>query len=235
MSHQTKLPFTTSSASKRSREESDESSSNTPGNNSLLFPQHPHDTMRWGPSGGGQRETMKERIPTLIHPSKLRPPIPGESGRHRDWTERNATTSHVERTDIDPSFTIIKKDETSSSSVPVFKGCIIHINTAAIHPTMSMYHAAKYVERNGGAVLAFPSSRATHYVTSHLCFAKKDLLSGTNVKYVTPEWLVQSIQQGKRLPEAMYRPSASGTEGSADGLNTKPIQSYFTAINKAKK
>ena len=190
MSHQKVITDFLPVPSKRHREDDDDVKP-------LCTSAHPEDPLRWGPSGGGNRETMSERQVVV-------PRIPGQSSRHRDWDAR-AAMPKVERTDLASEFV---------ESSNVFAGCVVHINTAAVHPELSMFHASKIVQANGGVGLVFPSSSATHYVTSQLSFAKKDLRNNCT-HIVTPQWIVDCVKEKRRMPEGRY--PVPGHAASAKG------------------
>ncbi|OWZ24682.1 DNA binding protein [Phytophthora megakarya] len=84
----------------------------------------------------------------------------------------------------------------------IFKGCRIVFNGRT--GKVSSYYLAKLVQEHGGNVAsAMTATRVTHMVGSNLSGSKADkvLKRSGKVKFVSPEWILQSVKRKKRLPE----------------------------------
>lgn len=71
----------------------------------------------------------------------------------------------------------------------------------------------KIIMTNGGKVryftwinvsLCLKKSVVTHLICSTLCESKKEKYSNARFKIVRPEWIIDSIKEGKRLNESKY-------------------------------
>ncbi|RQM18326.1 hypothetical protein DD237_000023 [Peronospora effusa] len=71
------------------------------------------------------------------------------------------------------------------------------------HGERSMYYLAKLVKEHGGNVASSMATRITHMVGSNLNGSKADkvLRSSGKFKFVSPEWILQSIKHKTRQPE----------------------------------
>ncbi|TDH64781.1 uncharacterized protein CCR75_002112 [Bremia lactucae] len=95
-----------------------------------------------------------------------------------------------------------KKRATQSD---IFKGCHIVFNGRT--GNVSSYYLAKLVQEHGGIVAAaLTTTRVTHMVGLNLNGSKADKLlkNFSKVKFVSPEWILQSIRSKKRKPEFEY-------------------------------
>ncbi|KAG6975080.1 hypothetical protein JG688_00002743 [Phytophthora aleatoria] len=84
----------------------------------------------------------------------------------------------------------------------IFKGCRIVFNGRT--GKVSSYYLAKLVQDHGGNVAsALTTTRVTHMVGSNLNGSKADkvLKSCGKVKFVSPEWILQSVKHNQRQPE----------------------------------
>ncbi|KAG3119036.1 hypothetical protein PI124_g3209 [Phytophthora idaei] len=84
----------------------------------------------------------------------------------------------------------------------IFKGCRIVFNGRT--GKVSSYYLAKLVQDHGGNVAsALTTTRVTHMVGSNLNRSKADkvLKSCGKVKFVSPEWILQSVKHNQRQPE----------------------------------
>uniref|UniRef100_A0AAV1VM74 BRCT domain-containing protein n=1 Tax=Peronospora matthiolae TaxID=2874970 RepID=A0AAV1VM74_9STRA len=84
----------------------------------------------------------------------------------------------------------------------IFTGCRIVFNGRT--GKVSSYNLAKLVQEHGGNVAsALTATRVTHMVGSNLNGSKADkvLKSASRLKFVTPEWILQSVKLKKRQPE----------------------------------
>ncbi|CAH0489359.1 unnamed protein product [Peronospora farinosa] len=83
----------------------------------------------------------------------------------------------------------------------IFKGCQIVFNGQT--GKISLYYLAKLVKEHGGNVASSMATRITHMVGSNLNGSKADkvLRSSGKFKFVSPEWILQSIKHKTRQPE----------------------------------
>ncbi|KAI9995515.1 hypothetical protein PInf_012580 [Phytophthora infestans] len=95
-----------------------------------------------------------------------------------------------------------KEAKQRAAQSDIFKGCRIVFNGRT--GKVSSYYLAKLVREHGGNVAsALTATRVTHMVGSNLNGSKADkvLKSCGKVKFVRPEWILQSVKQRKRQPE----------------------------------
>ncbi|TMW60650.1 hypothetical protein Poli38472_000692 [Pythium oligandrum] len=82
------------------------------------------------------------------------------------------------------------------------QGCRIYFNGRT--GKVSSYYLAKLVQEHGGNMSSeYKVTRVTHMVACNLSGSKADKVfkSCGKVKCVRPEWILESVKQGKRLPE----------------------------------
>ncbi|KAI8586557.1 BRCT domain-containing protein [Geranomyces variabilis] len=88
----------------------------------------------------------------------------------------------------------------------LLKGVRVYINGYVGMDDLELRHLV--VQHGGNTAMGLALRTVTHLVCTSLCEKKKQsLLKGkiASVKVVRPEWILDSIQQGKKLPENTYR------------------------------
>lgn len=151
-----------------------------------------------------------------IRASESPPPSaqPGQSLEELDWGDDandDLTVSPEEETDILPA-----------KQRGIFDGLVIYIN-GSTHPLISD-HKLKHLLAENGARMSIHLGRrsVTHVILGRPCGTvggdpgsggglagtkiQKEIrrVGGCGVKYVGVEWILDSIKQGKRLPEARF-------------------------------
>ena len=95
------------------------------------------------------------------------------------------------------------RKETEST---IFSGVTCYFNGRTKVRGMGAYHLRKLVVMHGGKYSMHSHRDVTHVICSNLCGSKslkvRDKLSTKH--YVTGQWIVDSITNGKRLPESKY-------------------------------
>ncbi|ETV98637.1 hypothetical protein H310_08754 [Aphanomyces invadans] len=87
----------------------------------------------------------------------------------------------------------------------LFQGCNFYFNGHT--GNVSSYNLIKMVKAHGGNTsIVHRKTRVTHVIATNLSGSKTDavLRSGGRVHCVHPQWIVDSIEKGKRQPEAKY-------------------------------
>ncbi|CAK4732708.1 unnamed protein product [Aphanomyces euteiches] len=72
---------------------------------------------------------------------------------------------------------------------------------------MRRYYLIKMVKAHGGSIsIMHRKSRVTHVIATNLSGSKTEavLQSGGRIHCVQPQWILDSIEKGKRQPEAKY-------------------------------
>lgn len=89
------------------------------------------------------------------------------------------------------------------------------------------------IGENGGLFEAFMGPSVTHVVCERLATATrlrlKKAVAGRSLKVVTPAWVLDSIREGRKLPEAGY-----AVEGMTE-VGQKNISSFFGGGGKKAK
>ncbi|CAI5712234.1 unnamed protein product [Hyaloperonospora brassicae] len=120
-----------------------------------------------------------------------------EKKREQFFQERRAQSDKCKHGAKDPLASACKSD--------IFKGCRVVFNGRT--GNVSSYNLAKLVQEHGGNVAsALTTTRVTHMVGSNLNGSKADkvLKNSSKFKFVTPEWIVQSVKFQKRQPEFAF-------------------------------
>ncbi|XP_046406735.1 DNA repair protein REV1 isoform X2 [Ischnura elegans] len=81
----------------------------------------------------------------------------------------------------------------------LFQGVHIYVNGYTVPPAEELKHI---IVRHGGVYSVFLDSSVTHMITNNLPDSKMKLLK--RVKVVKPEWITDSISEGRQLPCADY-------------------------------
>lgn len=97
----------------------------------------------------------------------------------------------------------------------ILRNTIIYVN--GYTGETSIRELKALIQTNGGQVCLYPSAKTTHIVATNLSGQKSEafLKSKANkTKVVSPEWVVESSQRGRRLPEGNFRVVESETQPS---------------------
>ncbi|BFZ58373.1 deoxycytidyl transferase [Savitreella phatthalungensis] len=147
------------------------------------------------------------------------------SARHLQSTHRNASLSEHRLTDIDRDEEAYAESEfggfkdydrrkrvklqnqdallrQQSGTTDIFKGCVVHINGYTKPSRVDLWHMLVV---NGAVYKQYLEGKTdvTHIVATNLTPKKQEDFAKYRV--VTPDWIVQSIAQGKCLPWQRYR------------------------------
>ncbi|ETV98638.1 hypothetical protein, variant [Aphanomyces invadans] len=101
------------------------------------------------------------------------------------------------------TFTLMGTLEMSPRTVPSMQQPCVHETVCAV----VRYNLIKMVKAHGGNTsIVHRKTRVTHVIATNLSGSKTDavLRSGGRVHCVHPQWIVDSIEKGKRQPEAKY-------------------------------
>lgn len=109
-----------------------------------------------------------------------------------------------------------------------FYGVVVLINgyTSPDTPTLT-----RMLQKHGGDVEKYETSRVTHIIASALSAAKALIYKRQRnpTPYVYPEWVVDSCREGRLLPHADYFID----EIKDDSAGTQTVKSYFTSPTSA--
>ncbi|GIQ81373.1 hypothetical protein KIPB_002321 [Kipferlia bialata] len=108
----------------------------------------------------------------------------------------------------------------------LFRGLSFYINGRTLGVTN--YEAlGKIIQSNGGLVTPNLSSRVTHVIASNLCrskmskhLAKMGAEQRRHISVVKPEWVLDSVQQQRRLSEFKYRAVSDKSKGTRTGIDS---------------
>lgn len=127
------------------------------------------------------------------------------------------------REQFDAQYGVVRKSS-------VMKGVIIWVDG---HTTPSRLALRDVIGRHGGRLETYFSTKlVTHVVAENLATATRKRfaeMKRSDVKIVTPKWITDSIQQGKKLPEELYT-----VKGMADPTQ-RSISSMFKSMPKRKR
>ncbi len=97
--------------------------------------------------------------------------------------------------------------ETNGQTSPIFEHTVIYIN--GFTDGLNDLQLRKSIIQHGGIVVMGETSSTTHIVATGLSAAKAERLldkKAFRIPYVvTPHWIQDSIEQGKRCAEGKYR------------------------------
>eukprot|EP01032_Pedospumella_encystans_P018772 gene18772-21364_t len=109
-------------------------------------------------------------------------------------------------------------NESGDSSTQIFRGCIMYVNGLTELPIEEL---RRLISLHGGEHIMYRAVKITHYVCNHftdaqlkLEHAKVKLNAKNKVHNVTVAWVLDSIQQMKRLNENLYIPKGLKDHGS---------------------
>lgn len=107
----------------------------------------------------------------------------------------------IRQQEKDQEFLAWRQKMDSKEFPSIFANCVIHVN-GRTDPDIQQLH--KMIVLHGGTFLQFLGAKgnATHIIASNLTPRKK--LEFRNYKVVTPNWVVDSVAQKKRLPWQDY-------------------------------
>mmetsp|Transcript_11852 Transcript_11852/g.24464 ORF Transcript_11852/g.24464 Transcript_11852/m.24464 type:complete len:787 (-) Transcript_11852:1170-3530(-) len=110
-----------------------------------------------------------------------------------------------------------------------FLGVVVLINgyTSPDAPTLT-----RMLQKHGGDVEKYETSRVTHIIASALSTAKALIYKRQRnpTPYVRPQWIVDSCKEGRLLPYAKYLLD----EIRDDSVGTKTVKSFFAASTPEK-
>ncbi|KAL6074709.1 deoxycytidyl transferase [Balamuthia mandrillaris] len=137
------------------------------------------------------------------------PPPPPEP-RSRAW--RSYMEAKKEKlTEQFRNVSYYEETETAVHS-SIFKNVVIWVNG---YTTPSLHDLRRMVVANGGSFVQYFNGTVTHIVACNLTNAKHDQYSNRKAKVVRPEWLVDSVREGKQLPSTNYlleKPTSSSSK-----------------------
>lgn len=137
-----------------------------------------------------------------------------------------------------------KEDSNSNSSAPnspsqIFRSLNIYLNGSTA-PLVSDHRLKHLVAQHGGTTsIALGRRSVTHVIVGHdggtgLASGKihKEvaLVRGAGIKYVTAQWVLDSIERGVRQPEARYVPKSLG--GRIGGSGQASVRDLFRPRSK---
>lgn len=109
------------------------------------------------------------------------------------------------------------KAQGAEAQTGVFRGVRAYINGTTM-PLISNLDLIRLIQENGGDVkYAFSKTGCTHIICVHGLSSQKthkELNGRSRTKVVTPDWVLDSISEGKKLAESRYRILSSETQSS---------------------
>ncbi|CAH0477328.1 unnamed protein product [Peronospora belbahrii] len=146
-----------------------------------------------GPSSRHERRVMSDRQRNKENETTKRC---ADKAQTHFFREKRARSTHSKRE--------TEKVAKSEGRLDIFKGCRIVFNGRT--GKVSSYYLAKLVQEHGGNVVSSMATRITHMVGLNLSNSKADkvLRSASKFKFVSPEWILQSIKHKTRQPEFDY-------------------------------
>ena len=169
--------------------------------------------------------------------------------RAQTWVEgkvQEALNAEPDRTGLDPELCAegLLGDAYRSVSLQLFAGLSLQFNAGIIlKERLSVYHLEHAVKYYGGKVCYFPKRGITHVVCTNLSAAKMDKVArragravGGVAVVVTPQWVLDSLRAGRRLPEGQYsllaaQNVAAQAGGGGGGGNLKSYTATTLATN----
>ncbi|KAL4095953.1 hypothetical protein PRIC1_009320 [Phytophthora ramorum] len=126
-----------------------------------------------------------------------------EKEARRRWTGKKREQFFLEKR-LQPGGSMSVKEKEQTVESDIFKGCRIVFNGRT--GKVSSYYLAKLVQEHGGNVASMlTATRVTHMVGVNLNGSKADkVLKSSKVKFVSPEWILQSVKRKKREHEFEY-------------------------------
>ncbi|KAJ3186595.1 hypothetical protein HDU85_007415 [Gaertneriomyces sp. JEL0708] len=110
--------------------------------------------------------------------------------------------------------------QAAAKSSKILQGIKIYVN--GLVGVMDDLEFRKLVQSNGGEISMQLSQRTvSHMICTSLCGKKseKAFMARTSaLKVVRPEWVIDSVKNGKRLPESGYKVLSSETQKSANDI-----------------
>lgn len=159
-----------------------------------------------GPSGPTSRyeRRVREHDPVLTQEQREEAQrrrqnffVPRSSDATANTTVEKSDACHTAQTLI--RLPVANKE---NAAPPIFQGCRLYFNGRTGNVTS--YYLTKLVQDHGGNLAReFKVTRVTHIVACNLSGSKTDKLlkSCGKIKCVRPEWILESVKQGKKLPE----------------------------------
>lgn len=169
--------------------------------------QPPDDDVRWGPSGGGNRESQGRR--NVFQRPAFMQASPYSRSFVQGWSNAAADSLKTQTSlDTDVLYELYIK---AGCPKTLFRGCCFFLNSCDYDPTVSTFMLEKIIRELGGSTCMGPSG-ATHIIAQHLCSTKSMKVSHvTAARYVLPQYILECASRGMRLPESEFEsPSKRG-------------------------
>lgn len=128
---------------------------------------------------------------------------------------------------------------TESKPPQIFRNLTIYLNGSTF-PLISDHRLKQVFTQHGGSTCVGLGRRTvTHVILGNSCGGglasgkiQKEvrLVGGKGIKYVTAQWVLDSVEKGIRQPEAMYVPR--GVEGRIGGSGQGSVRGMFMPKTK---
>ncbi|KAF0762131.1 hypothetical protein AaE_003348 [Aphanomyces astaci] len=141
-----------------------------------------------GPSGPTSRNERPMRLPEDKRTA-------ASAAMKRSSEKHRSSSSFHER----------KADKENACVSTLFQGCNFYFNGRT--GNVSSYYLIKMAKAHGaGTSIMHRKTRVTHVIATNLSGSKTEavLKAGGRVHCVHPQWILDSIEKGKRQPEAKY-------------------------------
>ena len=192
------------------------------------------DQVRWGPSGGGNRETQGRRWKPFMN-GRERQGAFDTSPYSRQfidaWKDERSTHLKSALTEFD-SEVLLQDYIKQACPRNLFQGKVFFLNSCDSDPLVSVYLLEKIIRFLGGLTSMSVSGAVAYVVTHHLCSAKEikhegSLRSrgrGAGTKWVHPHFILECARQGTLVSDVPYLLSESRSSLNAGSVadKTKP-------------
>jgi hypothetical protein len=150
-------------------------------------------------------------------------PAPSENQQQHTDTQEPATKSRDPEEHVDTiNCTTTEVESAAPSERPpqIFRGLAIYLNGSTA-PLISDHKLKKiFVSYGGNVCLGLARRSVTHVIIGKTGLAAGKIqmevrkINGESVKYVTAQWVIDSVEAGKRKSEGPYLPKELGIGGS---------------------
>ncbi|KIW71712.1 hypothetical protein PV04_03847 [Phialophora macrospora] len=158
-------------------------------------------------------------------------------------SERHETTASEDREDLPPSPGKQGTPDDAHAPPQIFRNLRIYLNGSTA-PLISDHKLKHLFVRHGGSTsIALGRRTVTHVILGNEFADGGGLASrkidkevklvrglGNGVRYVTAQWVMDSVEKGVRQPESRYVPK--GVEGRLGGSGQPSIRGKFTPVTK---
>jgi DNA repair protein REV1 len=170
---------------------------------------------------------MAKKWPTTFGPGEVPPPV----GNHHGGSGKTYMQHKILKLHTSNDYHKVSR---------IFEGCYVFVNGYTDPPRNEIQ---RLVSINGGNFDSYQTSRTTHFICDIFPNTKlKELRKPKRVHifYTTVQWLVKSVEEGRRLPEAEFLPQGLAhqhgvsmtnffVEKAKPLLNTRVSNSSFQA------